>query len=230
MTKHTTPDGYPVADYQISAPPHPSHHLRGYVPSEVWPHVKALQAAGIYGRLSEDDQGIIIKLMQAAYRNGQASQGAEKLDNDAVWLDGVGSLERQPDGTWRLVSVSEIAAALGRRGGSATSEAKRRASRENGKKGGRPRKHSGARHAAIEKLGRGLSVSQLTPEEQEAHRAYRRELEAARLAGVRAYQRARYRRIQEAMTEEEREAQRARWREGNRRKAERKKAKLEQMS
>ena len=39
----------------------------------------------------------------------------------------------------REETVSNAAAELGRRGGSKTSEAKRAASRENGKKGGRPR-------------------------------------------------------------------------------------------
>jgi hypothetical protein len=41
----------------------------------------------------------------------------------------------------------------------------------------RPRKHSGALASAIEKLGRGLSVADLTEEEREAHRAWRRELQ-----------------------------------------------------
>ena len=37
------------------------------------------------------------------------------------------------------VKISEAAAALGRKGGSVKSEKKAKASRENGKKGGRPR-------------------------------------------------------------------------------------------
>jgi len=119
--------------------------LQGYTPSEVYPHIEALQAAGLYERLSEDDQGLVIKLMQAAYRNGQASQGAEQIDRDAVWLDGVGMIERQADGSWQVTDpadglTSAVAATLGSKGGSATSEAKRRAARENGRKGGRPRK------------------------------------------------------------------------------------------
>ena len=38
------------------------------------------------------------------------------------------------------ISTSQAAAALGRKGGTGKSEAKPKASRENGKKGGRPRK------------------------------------------------------------------------------------------
>jgi hypothetical protein len=38
----------------------------------------------------------------------------------------------------------------------------------------RPRKHEGDLHRAIEKLKQGRSVADLTPEEAEAHRAYRR--------------------------------------------------------
>jgi hypothetical protein len=44
------------------------------------------------------------------------------------------------------------------------------------KKLSRPRKHSGALHAALEKLRLGTPVAELTDEEREAHRAYRREL------------------------------------------------------
>lgn len=40
----------------------------------------------------------------------------------------------------------------------------------------RPRKHDGLLHRVIEKLRRG-SVKNLTPEEQEAHRVYRRSLQ-----------------------------------------------------
>jgi len=58
----------------------------------------------------------------------------------------------------------------------------------------RPRKHSGVLHSAIEKLSRRLSVSELTPEEQEAHRLYRRELRIARRDDVNRLARERYRR------------------------------------
>jgi hypothetical protein len=40
----------------------------------------------------------------------------------------------------------------------------------------RPRKHSGPSADAIDKLERGISLRDLTQEEREAHRAYRREL------------------------------------------------------
>jgi hypothetical protein len=44
----------------------------------------------------------------------------------------------------------------------------------------RPRRHSGVLHSAIEKLKQGAKVADLTPEEQEAHRAYRRGLQDRR--------------------------------------------------
>lgn len=120
---------------------HPA--LRQFVPSEKSPHLDALQATGLLDALTPDQTAEIVRLMQTAYRNGQRAQGAERIDNDAVWLDGVGGLERQPDGTWRLTMPDEqgrsaAAAAMG----SVSSPAKTAAVRENGKKGGRPRKRS----------------------------------------------------------------------------------------
>jgi DNA-binding transcriptional regulator YiaG len=42
-----------------------------------------------------------------------------------------------------------------------------------------PRRHDGVLASAIEKLGRGIGVADLTPDEREAHRSYRRELAAS---------------------------------------------------
>ncbi len=86
----------------------------------------------------------------------------------------------------------------------------------------RPRKHRGVLHAAIEKLGRGLKSSDLTEEEREAFNAHQRRLVAARRDEVNAIARKNYRRRQNEMTDEEREAQRAKWRVANRRRADRK--------
>ena len=61
----------------------------------------------------------------------------------------------------------------------------------------RPRKHAGALHRAIERLRAGASVSQLTLEEQEAYRSYRRQLYAQKKA---------------AMSETDRDQQRQKWR------------------
>jgi hypothetical protein len=87
----------------------------------------------------------------------------------------------------------------------------------------RPRKHDDnpVLHRALEKLKSG-TVADLTDEEAEAHRVYRRNLGAAHRAEFNARERARYRRQQETMTDAEREAQRAKWREANRRRATRK--------
>lgn len=82
----------------------------------------------------------------------------------------------------------------------------------------RPRRHGDnpALHGAIERL-RTESVTDLTPEEADAWRAHQRELRQARVDEARAYQREYYRRCQEALTQDEREAQRERWRQANRR-------------
>lgn len=76
-------------------------------------------------------------------------------------------------GTWRNPALSD--------------EARRKLSRS--------RKHSGVLHQAIERLKQGVKVKDLTPEEQEAHRQYRRELAGLRRVEINAYYRARYRRL-----------------------------------
>lgn len=121
--------------------------LPKYVPSEKTPHIDALKKAGLLDVLTAEQAAQVVVIAQTAYRNGQRSQGAERIDNDAVWLDGVGGLEKQPDGTWKLtmpdggVDKSAAAAALG----SMTSDKKAAAARTNGKRGGRPRKNALAR-------------------------------------------------------------------------------------
>lgn len=81
---------------------HPT--LARYVPSEKIPHLDALQAAGLLDQLTVDQVAAIVIIAQTAYRNGQRAQGAEKIDNDAVWVDGIGGIERQPDGAWLLTA------------------------------------------------------------------------------------------------------------------------------
>jgi len=114
------------------------------LPSAKEPHLDALAAAGLLDQLSIDHLVIVVKLMQTAYQKGRSSTGAEKIDNDAIWLNGVGGLEKQPDGTWVLtmldkpgaVAASVAAATLG----SIKTERKSKTSANNGRKGGRPRK------------------------------------------------------------------------------------------
>ena len=111
-----------------------------YIPSYVDPHFDALESADLLDGLETQQIAKIVQLMQQAYRNGQASQGAEKIDADAVWVDGIGELERQADGTWKLaipdngIDKSAAAAALG----SARSERKAETARINGSKPVRP--------------------------------------------------------------------------------------------
>lgn len=124
--------------------------LRYYVPSHKTPHLDALEAIGLLDALTVEQIAQIVIIAQTAYQQGQASTGAEKIDNDAVWIAGVGGVERQPDGMWKLtmsdsgIDKSAAAAALG----SSTSQAKADASRRNAsappkpgsKPRGRPRK------------------------------------------------------------------------------------------
>jgi hypothetical protein len=114
-----------------------------YVPSTITPHLDALESAGLIDALTVEQLVQIVIIAQTAYRNGQQSTGAELIDNDAIWINGIGGLEKQPNDIWKLTMPDKpnaIAAALGRLGGSVKSDAKAAASRENGKLGGRPRK------------------------------------------------------------------------------------------
>ena len=183
MNKHYNPEGEELRPYSVRQPSHPL--LPNFVPSEVDPHISALEKAGIYGNLTQEQQATIIKLMQQAYRNGQAHQGAEKIDNDCVWVDEVGMIERQPDHTWLVTGYSAAkdaemirardaelgigystqqyndwassyhARQLGSKGGSSTSDVKRKASAANGKapvkpgKNPRGRPRSSASAAAV---------------------------------------------------------------------------------
>lgn len=85
-----------------------------------------------------------------------------------------------------------------------------------------PHKHTGALASAIEKIGKGVSSADLTSEERAAHIAYRKELRGARKEDVNAWYRERYKRVKESMTDEEKEAQREKWRQDNKKRAEKK--------
>jgi len=87
-----------------------------------------------------------------------------------------------------------------------TDEARRKLSR--------PRKHGDnpLLHRALEQLKQGRRVADLTDAEAEAHRAYRRELLAARREEANAYARRYYRKRRAAMSEAEWEAQLGKWR------------------
>ena len=86
-------------------------------------------------------------------------------------------------------------------------------------KNSQPRKHGDnpALVSALRKLKAGVSVAELSPEEAEAHRDYRRELEGARRDEINEDARRRYQEQQQAMTAEQREGQREKWRAANRR-------------
>lgn len=112
-------------------------------PSSIRPHIEALQKSDLFDELTSLQLAEIVTLMQKAYQNGKSDAGAEKIDLDCVWINGVGGIEKQEDGSWLLVYKDKplvAASILGHLGGSSTSEAKKKSSRENGKKGGRPKK------------------------------------------------------------------------------------------
>lgn len=77
-------------------------YAKCYVPSAITPHLDALESARLIDALTVEQLVQIVIIMQDAYQNGQVSQGAQKIDNDAVWISGIGGLEKQPDGTWKL--------------------------------------------------------------------------------------------------------------------------------
>lgn len=97
-TKHHSPEGEELRSYTVRQPSHPL--LPKMIPSEVEPHIEALENASIYNDLTQEMQATIITLMQQAYRNGQVHQHAERIDSDAVWVDDIGMIERQPNDTW----------------------------------------------------------------------------------------------------------------------------------
>ncbi len=119
------------------------NQLSKLLPSEKSPHIDALEIAGLIDQLPIDQLCSIVILMQTAYRNGQFSRGAEKIDNDIVWVDGIGGIERQPNGTWILTTpdgkieetiLHEAAVERGRKGGQAKSLRKTDANRLKAKK------------------------------------------------------------------------------------------------
>ena len=117
--------------------------LMTYVPSAKSPHIERLAAAGLLDNLTIEQSAKIVKIAQAAYQQGKSDAGAERIDTDAIWIDGVGGIEQQPNGMWKLtmpeIDASMAAATLGRH----TSPRKAAASRANASKppkpGSRPR-------------------------------------------------------------------------------------------
>lgn len=120
-----------------------SDALPDYVPSAKQPHIDALAKSGLLDSLTAEQCAEVVKIAQAAYQNGRASTEAEKIDNDYVWINGIGGIQKVGGDTWRLTSIDDsIRNKVFSEMGSTVSEAKAAAARQNGKKGGRPRKRT----------------------------------------------------------------------------------------
>jgi len=83
-------------------------YLPQFNPSAKTPHLDALEKAGLLDMLSIQQAGAVVIIAQTAFCAGRASMHAEKLDDDIVWVDDIGMLERQ-DGAWRVISECNIA-------------------------------------------------------------------------------------------------------------------------
>lgn len=62
--------------------------------AKAYPDALAELTGAQYGRM--------MNVANLSYHDGKASAGAEKLDEDAVLVNGIGILVRQPDGTWKV--------------------------------------------------------------------------------------------------------------------------------
>lgn len=151
---------------------------------------------------------------------------SRKMENRSEWMR-----SRIEDGEWvnpatinrpssEVISKNSRAARLreveeGRwRNPGQTSEAR--------EKNSEPHKHTGVLASAIEKLRTTGKTSELSPEEQEAHRLYRKQLRNARKEEINQWHKEYYQKRMAAMTVEERDAQREKWRQQNRKKAQKK--------
>lgn len=87
-------------DDQPNLADHPA--LRHMVPSAKIPHIQAIEKAGLLDDLTQDQAAQVVIIAQAAYQRGRAATGAEKIDADAVWVNGIGAIEKQTDGAWKV--------------------------------------------------------------------------------------------------------------------------------
>lgn len=106
---HNNPVHYEVEEPSKSDLVRQHKSLRHYVPSEVTPHLDALDAAGLLDALTVDQLAAVVIIAQRAFQVGHASTGAERIDADAVWVDGLGVLEKQEGGAWKLSAVDSAA-------------------------------------------------------------------------------------------------------------------------
>jgi hypothetical protein len=80
----------------------------GFLPSAREANVDAILAHSTLAQeLSAAQLTQVARLMQSSYQAGLQLAGAEKIDIETVWVNGVGLLERMPDGTWQVSELSK---------------------------------------------------------------------------------------------------------------------------
>jgi len=65
-------------------------------------HVDFIIQENIFDLFTHEQIAHIVNFMQAAYTDGQNQAGAERIDNDTVYVNTLGLLTRQEDGSWTL--------------------------------------------------------------------------------------------------------------------------------
>jgi hypothetical protein len=73
-----------------------------YVPSAIRPHLDRAEKNGLIESLTVDQLCDVVIMAQVAYQDGRSSTGAEVIDRDAIWHNGLRrSIEHKGNGLWQ---------------------------------------------------------------------------------------------------------------------------------